>query len=64
MCCGFDTQWNELTSDWCKLRSRETHVLHTPPNIIKEKRMVRMGKGRSVYKLLMRKLNKKDHCKF
>jgi hypothetical protein len=47
MCGGFDTQWNEITADWCKLRSEESHVLRTPPNIFKEKRMVRMGKWRS-----------------
>jgi len=63
MCGGFETKWKELTADWCKLRSEKTHVLHTLPNIIKEKRMVRMGKGRSAYKLLVRKLKKKYHSK-
>jgi hypothetical protein len=60
MCGEFDTQWNELTADWYKLRNEETRVLHTPPNIIKETRMVRMGKGKSAYKILLRKLQKRS----
>jgi hypothetical protein len=47
MCGGYDPQWNELTADWCKMRSEDTHILHAPPNIIKKERMVRMAKGRS-----------------
>jgi len=64
MCGGFHTQWNKLAADRCNLRSEETHVLHTPPNIIKGKRMVRVGKERSAYKILVRKLKKKITVKF
>jgi hypothetical protein len=60
----FGSKRDEETEEWRKLRNGELHILHSSSNIIrhiKSKKfrwaglVARMGEGRKVYKVLVRK---------
>jgi hypothetical protein len=60
----FGPKWEEVTGEWRKLHNRELHNLYSSPDIIrqiKSRRMrwaghvARMGEGRNMYRVLVRK---------
>jgi hypothetical protein len=66
----FGAKRDEVTKEWRKLHHEELNDLYSSPNIvrvIKSRRMrwaghvVRMGKGRGVYRVWWRNLRGRDH---
>jgi hypothetical protein len=68
----FGPKREEVTGEWRKLHNWEFHNLYSSPDIIrqiKSRRMrwaghvARMGEGRNLYRVLVGKLEGKDHLK-
>jgi len=66
----FEPRRNEVTGEWRKVYKKELNDVYCSPNIvwvIKSRRMrwaghvTRMGEGRGVYRVLVRKLKERDH---
>jgi hypothetical protein len=66
----FGPKRNEVTGEWRKLHSGELHILYSSPDIIrriKSRRMrweghvARLKEGKNVYRVLLRKLEGKEH---
>jgi hypothetical protein len=68
----FGPKRDEVTGDWRKLHSGELHNLYLSPDIIRQVKsrrvrwaghVARVGEGRNVYRVLVRKPKEKDRLK-
>jgi hypothetical protein len=68
----FGPKRDEIMGQWRKLHNGELHNLYSPPDIIRQIKSrimrsaghkTRMGDGRNVYRVLMRKPEGKNHLK-
>jgi GH43 family beta-xylosidase len=68
----FGPRRDEVTGEWRKLHSGELHNLYSSPDIIRQTKsrrvrwaghVARMGEGRYVHRVLVRKPKGKDHLK-
>jgi hypothetical protein len=66
----FGPKSGEVTGDWRKLRHEELNDLYSSPSIVRviksgimrwSGHVARMGEGRGVYRVLVRKPEEKDH---